>query len=81
MGASNNDSELLTRLLRQNLFLPDKSDVLAEGKKVVPAEVLAPAYRKFLERDNPPPISVTIKGGKNKEKGKYGAPNNSQKSK
>jgi hypothetical protein len=29
----------LTRLLRQSLYLPDKSDVLAEGKKVVPAEV------------------------------------------
>ena len=73
-GASNNDPELLTRLLRQSLFLPDKSDVLAEGKKVIPVEVLATAYRKFLERDNPPPISVAIKGGKNKGKGKYGAP-------
>jgi hypothetical protein len=40
-GAANNDPELLTRLLRQNLFLPDKSDVLAEGKKVVPVDVLA----------------------------------------
>ncbi len=53
-GASNDDPELLTRLLRQNLFLPDKSDVLAEGKKVIPVDVLASAYRKFLERDNPP---------------------------
>ncbi len=64
----------MTRLLRQNLYLPDKSDVLAEGKKVVPAEVFAAAYKNFLDRDNPPPISVTSKGGKNKGKGKYGAP-------
>jgi hypothetical protein len=80
VGASNNDPELLTRLLRQSLYLPDKSDVLVEGKKVVPAEVLASAYKKFLDRDNPPPISVTSKGGKNKGKGKYGAPNSNQRS-
>ena len=74
MGASNDDPGLLTTLLRQNLFLPDKSDYLAEEKKVIPAEVLAAAYRKFLDRNNPPPVSVTSKGGKNKGKGKYGAP-------
>ncbi len=73
-GASNDDPELLARLLRQNLFLPDKSDYLAEGKKVIPAEVLATAYRKFLDRNNPSPVPVTSKGGKNKGKGKYGAP-------
>ncbi len=47
---------------------------------MVPAEVLAAAYKKFLDRDNPPPVSVTSKGGKNKGKGKYGAPNNNQRS-
>ena len=72
-GASNDDPELLTRLLRQSLFLPDKFDYLAEGKKVIPAEVLASAYRNFLEKNNPLPVSVTSKGGKNKGKGKYGA--------
>jgi hypothetical protein len=41
---------------------------------VIPAEVLASAYRKSLERNNPLPVSVTSKGGKNKGKGKYGAP-------
>jgi hypothetical protein len=48
LGASNNDPELLTRLLRLNLYLPDKSDFLAEGKKVASAEVLATAYKKFF---------------------------------
>jgi hypothetical protein len=70
VGAANNDPDLLTRLLQQSLYLPDKSDVLAEGKKVVPVEVLATAYKNFLDRNNPPPISVTSKGGKNKGKGK-----------
>jgi hypothetical protein len=74
MGASNNDPGLLTTLLRQSLFLPDKSDFLVEGKKVIPAEVLAAAYIKFLGRKIPPPVSVTSKGGRNKGKGKYGAP-------
>ena len=59
MGASNDDPGLLTTLLRQNLFLPDKSDYLAEEKKVIPAEVLASAYKKFLDRNNPLPVSVT----------------------
>ena len=81
MGAANSDPELLTRLLRQSLYLPDKSDVLAEGKKVVPVEVLATAYENFLDRNNPPPISVTSKGGKNKGKGKYGVPIIAQKPK
>ncbi len=80
MGAANNDPELLTRLLQQSLYLPDKSDVLAEGKKVVPVEVLATAYKKFLDRNNPPPISVTSKGGKNKGKGKYDVPSGNQRS-
>ena len=64
MGAYNDDPALLARLLRQNLFLPDKSDFLSEGKKVIPAEVLAEAWIKFLGR-NPPPVSATSKGGRN----------------
>jgi hypothetical protein len=80
VGASNNDPELLTRLLRQSFYLPDKSDFLAEGKKVVPAEVLAAAYKNFLAKDNPTPISDTSKGGKNKGQGMYGAPKGNQRS-
>ena len=56
MGASNDDPGLLTRLLQPSLFLPDKSDFLAEGKKVIPAEVLAAAYIQFLDRKIPPPV-------------------------
>ncbi len=59
--------------MRQSLFPPDESDFLAEGKKV-PAEVLAAAYIKFLDKKIPPPVSVTSKGGRDKGKGKYGAP-------
>jgi hypothetical protein len=70
-GASNNDPELLTKLLRQNLYLPDKSDVLAEGKKVMPVDVLATTYKKWLERHNPLPAQVS-KGGKGKGRSKYG---------
>ena len=79
-GAYNDDPALLTRLLRQNLFLPDKSDFLAEGKKVIPAEVLAEAWIKFLGR-TPAPVSATSKGGRNKGKGRYGAPVTAQKPK
>jgi hypothetical protein len=32
-GAANNDPELLTRILQQSLYPPDKSDFLAKGKK------------------------------------------------
>jgi hypothetical protein len=67
--------------LRQSLFLPDESDFLAEGKKVIPVEVLSAAYIKFLDRKIPPPVSVTSKGGRNKGKGKYGAPMAAQKPK
>jgi hypothetical protein len=81
MGASNDDPGLLTTLLRQNLFLPDESDFLAEGKKVIPVEVLSAAYIKFLDRKIPPPVSVTSKGGRNKGKGKYGASTAAQKPK
>jgi hypothetical protein len=44
---------------------------LAEGKKFVPVDVLASAYKKFLDRNNPPPVSATSKGGKGKGKGKF----------
>jgi hypothetical protein len=81
MGASNDDPGLFTTLLRQSLFLPDESDFLAEGKKVIPVEVLSAAYIKFLDRKIPPPVSVTSKGGRNKGKGKYGAPIAAQKPK
>jgi hypothetical protein len=80
VGAANNDPELLTRLLQQSHYLPDKSDVLGEGKKVMTVEVLATAYKRFLDRKNPPPISVASKGGKNKGKGKYGIPSGNQRS-
>ncbi len=78
VGAAHNDPELLTRLLQQSLYLPDKSDVLVEGKKVMPAEVLATAYKKFLDGNNPPLFSVTSKGGKNQGKDKYGRPSDNQ---
>jgi hypothetical protein len=71
VGAANNDPELLTRLLQQSFYLPNKSDFLAEGKKVVPVDVLASAYKKFLDRNNPLPVSITSKGGKGKGKGKF----------
>jgi hypothetical protein len=44
-GAANNDPELLDRLLRLKSYLPDKHDVLAAGKKIVPVDVLASAYK------------------------------------
>ncbi len=37
-GAAKSDSELLTRLLQHTGYLLDKSDYLAEGKKVLPVE-------------------------------------------
>jgi hypothetical protein len=79
-GTFNDDPLLLTRFLRQNLFLPDKSDFLAEGKKVIPAEVLAEAWFKFLGI-TPFSVSATSKGGRNKGKGKHGAPVPAQKPK
>ncbi len=80
-GAANNDPELLTRLLRQKSYLlPDKYDVLAEGKKIVPVDVLASAYKKFLNKNNPSSARITSKGGKSKGKGKYGTSSSAQKS-
>jgi hypothetical protein len=67
-GAANNDPELLTRLLRQSLYLPDKSDVLAEGKKVVPAEVWAAAYKRFLTETPLPPFQSPAKVAKIRER-------------
>jgi hypothetical protein len=48
----------------------DKSDYLAEGKKVVPAEVIASAYKKFVAPNNPSSVQGAHKGGKSKGKGK-----------
>jgi hypothetical protein len=69
-GAAKGDPELLARILQQSGWLHDKSDYLAEGKKVVPSEVMASAYKKFLAPNNPPSAQTTYKGGKGKGKGK-----------
>jgi hypothetical protein len=53
--------------------------VLAEGKKIVPVDVLASAYKQFLDRNNLPSSRITSKGGKGKGKGKYGASSSAQK--
>ncbi len=74
IGAAFNDPELLTRLLQQSLYLPAKSDFLAEGKKVVHADALATSYRNFIAKNEPSPVLADNKGGKNKGKGKYGMP-------
>ncbi len=66
VGAANSDPELLTRLLQQSLYLSDKTDMLAEGKKVMPADVLASSYRRFLARKDPSPVFANSKGGKGK---------------
>ena len=79
-GAANNDPDLLDRLLRLKSYLPDKYDVLAAGKKIVPVDVLASAYKSFLGRNTPAPARITSKGGKGKGKGKYGASSNAQRS-
>jgi hypothetical protein len=81
VGAANNDPELLTRLLQQSRYLSDESDYRAEGKKDVPVEVLHSAYKKFLGRNNPSPVSITGKGGKGKGKGKSNMPGGNQKAK
>ncbi len=60
---------------------PDKSDFLAEGKKVLPAEVMATSYKKFLARNNPPPFFADNKSGKGKGKGKFGTARGHQRSK
>jgi hypothetical protein len=60
----------LTRLLQQSLYLPDKSGFLAEGKKVIHADVIATSYKSFLARNEPPPVLADSKSGKNKGKGK-----------
>ena len=73
VGAAYNDPELLTRLLQQNRYLPDKSDYLAVGKKVLLTEVMASSYKKFLARNDPLPTPADNKGGKGKGKGKFGA--------
>ncbi len=65
-GAAKSGPELLARLLQQSGWLHDKSDYLAEGKKVVPSDVMSSAYKKFVAPNNPPPAQATHKGGKGK---------------
>ncbi len=63
------DPKLLARLLHKNNVLPDEDDFLAEGKKVLPVEALASAYKKFLNVDNSFVVQTTsYKGGKGKGK-------------
>jgi hypothetical protein len=81
VGAAFNDPDLLTRLLQQSLYLPAKSDFLAEGKKVTLADVMATNYKNFLARNEPPPVLADNKSGKNKGKGKYGMPRGNQRPK
>ncbi len=69
-GAAKSDPELLARLLQQSGWLHEKSDYLAEGKKVVPSDVMASAYKKFVAPNNPPSAQATHKGGKGKGKTK-----------
>ena len=80
-GAAFNDPVLLTRLLQENLYLPNKNDYLAEGKKVILAEVMATSYRRFIAKDEPIPALADSKGGKFKGKGKYGMPRGGQRPK
>ena len=64
------DQKLLTRLLQKNNVLPDEDDYLAEGKKVLPVEALASAYKKFLNADHSFVVqTLAYKGGKGKGKG------------
>jgi hypothetical protein len=78
VGAAFNDPDLLTRLLQENHYLPSRHDFLAEGKKVLPAEVMATSYRKFIARNETPPVFADSKSGKYKGKGKYGKGRGSQ---
>jgi hypothetical protein len=78
VGTAHNDPDLLTRLLQENHYLPNKHDFLAEGKKVILAEVMATSYRKFIARNEPPPVFADNKYGKYKGKGKYGKPRGGQ---
>jgi hypothetical protein len=73
-GAAMNDPKLLTRLLQKINFLLDEDDYLAEGTKVLPVEVLASAYIKFLAPDRSFFVQTTsYKGGKGKGRGKFKA--------
>jgi hypothetical protein len=71
-GAAKSDPELLARLLQQSGWLHDKSDYyLAEGKKVVPSEVMASVR---LTRSSWPPTTHLLlkpptKVAKAREKG------------
>jgi hypothetical protein len=71
-----NDSKLLTRLLQKNNFLPEEDNYLAEGRKVLPVDVLSSAYKKFLNPDSSFSVQTpSYKGGKGKgNDGKSWAP-------
>jgi hypothetical protein len=65
-GAARSDPKLLTRLLQKAGYLPDESDVLTEGKTVVPIDMLSSTYKRFLVARS---SSFTVqKGGKGKSK-------------
>jgi hypothetical protein len=73
-GAAKSDFELLARLLQQNGWLHDKSDYLAQGKKVVPSELTASTYKKFVAPNYPSSVQAANKGGKGKGKIKMRMP-------
>jgi hypothetical protein len=73
-GAAKSDPELLTRLLQQTGYLPDKSNYPAEGKKVLPVDVMSSAYKNFLASNSTFSAQATYKGGKGKGKGKSRMP-------
>jgi hypothetical protein len=65
-GAARSDPKLLTRLLQKDAYLTDESDVLTEGKTVMPIGMLSSTYKRFLAARS---SSFTVqKGGKGKGK-------------
>jgi hypothetical protein len=48
--AAKSDHKLLTRLLQQACYLPDKSDYLTEGKTVMPIDMLSSTGKRFLTK-------------------------------
>ncbi len=42
--------------------------MLAEGKKVMPADVMASSYKRFLAKKDPPLSLPTVKAAKAREK-------------
>jgi hypothetical protein len=69
-GAAMNDPKLLTRLLQKINFLPEEDNYLAEGRKVLPVDVLSLTYKKFLNPNSSFSVqTLSYKGGKGKGKG------------